>query len=278
MSLLCSACLLSSTASATADGPDFYQVKHVARDDVLNIRSQPHWQANKVGEIPADGRCIKNLGCQGGVTFAEFSGLDEAAQKQILRHRPRWCRIDYQGVTGWVAGRYLAEGSCQPGRAANTQAAYRSPANTGYLIEGLKINLKNGYAATPIADSSASLQTKLVTEPLYVGNSDIGRTAVVVLVQQAGGTGSFYYLSAVDTGHAGAPADIYAPVIFIGDRIKLEKISYQAPWVVLDYLDHGAGQPMSEPPASHRQRRFMVEHGYLLEQKSTGAEVNQGRS
>ena len=104
--------LTAESASATADGPDFYQVTGVANGDVLNIRSHPNPHAEKLGEIPPDGTCLRNLGCQGGLTFQEFTELSKARQAARLKENPRWCRIEYQGVTGWVAGRYLQEGTC----------------------------------------------------------------------------------------------------------------------------------------------------------------------
>lgn len=102
----------ASVACATADGPDFFAVRDVAAGDVLNIRAEPNAKALKVGTIPPDGTCIRNLGCQGGLTFQEFTTLTPEQQQQRLREKPRWCRVEYQGVTGWVAGRYLGEGDC----------------------------------------------------------------------------------------------------------------------------------------------------------------------
>jgi uncharacterized protein YraI len=98
---------------ADADGPDFYAVRGVAQGDVLNIRAEPGPHAHKVGEIPPDGTCIRNLGCKGGLTFREFTELSPAEKERRQRENPRWCRIEYRGVTGWVAGRYLAEGECR---------------------------------------------------------------------------------------------------------------------------------------------------------------------
>jgi len=100
-------------ATAEADGPDFYRVIGVAADDVLNIRAEPSPHATEVGSIPPNADCVRNLGCQGGLTFQEFQTLNPAEQAERLKQNPRWCRIEYQGVTGWVAGRYLAEGGCQ---------------------------------------------------------------------------------------------------------------------------------------------------------------------
>jgi uncharacterized protein YraI len=104
--------LSAGAALAEADGPDFYRVIDVAADDVLNIRAEPDPGAAKVGEIPPGADCVRNLGCRGGLTLQEFTTLSEAEQAERLRQNPRWCQVEYQGVTGWVAGRYLAEGAC----------------------------------------------------------------------------------------------------------------------------------------------------------------------
>jgi hypothetical protein len=105
--------LVALYAFAEADGPDFWQVHGVDPNDVLNIRREADPRAEKIGEIPPDGRCIKNLGCKGGLTVEEFTTLPAAEKETIKKARPRWCRIDYQGTTGWVAGRYLREGACE---------------------------------------------------------------------------------------------------------------------------------------------------------------------
>lgn len=97
---------------AEADGPDYYRVRGVAANDVLNIRAEPDPHGTKLGEIPPHGTCIRNLGCQGGLSFEEFSTLSPAEQERRAREHPRWCKVEYQGVTGWVAGHYLAEGDC----------------------------------------------------------------------------------------------------------------------------------------------------------------------
>jgi hypothetical protein len=103
--------LWSPGVLATADGPDFFAVRGIAANDVLNIRAEPRASARRLGAIPPEGQCIRNLGCQGGLSLAEFTGLTPEQQQQRLRAKPRWCKVQYQGVTGWVAGRYLGEGA-----------------------------------------------------------------------------------------------------------------------------------------------------------------------
>lgn len=102
----------SGLLHAEADSPDYYRVEGVAVDDVLNIRTDPDPRAAKVGEIPPGAECIRNFGCEGGLSFEEYARLSKSEQTEITKKRPRWCRVEYQGINGWVAGRYLAEGGC----------------------------------------------------------------------------------------------------------------------------------------------------------------------
>ncbi len=102
----------SGLALSDADGPDYYKVKGVASNDVLNMHSKADTDSKKVGEIPPGADCIKNLGCKGRLTMSEFTDLSKKEQATILKMRPRWCHIEYYGMKGWVSARYLAEGSC----------------------------------------------------------------------------------------------------------------------------------------------------------------------
>ena len=110
--IACTFLLTGSIVLAEADGPDFWAVTEVKDDDVLNVREKADPHSKKIGEIPPDGTCIKNLGCVGGLTFEEFSTLSDEEKKRIERERPRWCKIEYGTTVGWVAGRYLKEGAC----------------------------------------------------------------------------------------------------------------------------------------------------------------------
>jgi hypothetical protein len=97
------------SAPVEADGPDFYEVTGVESWDVLNMRAEAQAQAPQIGAVPAHGTCIRNLGCVGGLTLEEFTSRSASAKRDIERQRPRWCRIAYHSIEGWVAGRYLRE-------------------------------------------------------------------------------------------------------------------------------------------------------------------------
>lgn len=97
----------SHAARAEADGPDYFAVTGVAAGDVLNIRAAPTASGAKIGEIPADGRHVRNLGCRGGPGFAAWQRMSEAERHEAARRR--WCKVRYGGVEGWVAGWFLKE-------------------------------------------------------------------------------------------------------------------------------------------------------------------------
>ncbi len=102
----------SGLAHATADGPDHYRVQGVSPDRHLMLRAEPSTSSAPLARIPASATCLRSLGCQGGLTFEEFATLGEDEKRRQATERPRWCKVDYRGTVGWVAGRYLAEDGC----------------------------------------------------------------------------------------------------------------------------------------------------------------------
>jgi hypothetical protein len=134
---------------------------------VLNIREAPDAGSVKIGEIPPDGDGIRNLGCQGGLSFGEWQVASEAERQAAARSR--WCRINYQGIEGWVAGRFLAEGtppSPEANRAGPTTVPYPEPdrrrtsATPPYLSpfgtrDALDIRVQPSTRALVVADALA---------------------------------------------------------------------------------------------------------------------------
>ncbi|SIO47781.1 Heat shock protein HslJ [Rhodovulum sp. ES.010] len=121
---------------AEADGPDFFRVTGVAADDVLNIRAAPDARAGKVGEIPPGADGLRNRGCKGGLGFADWQAATEAEREAAARDR--WCRVVFEGVEGWAAARFLAEGSAPAPAAAEADdpVPWRLVAVNGAPVEG----------------------------------------------------------------------------------------------------------------------------------------------
>jgi len=104
------ALLLSpAVALAEADGPDFYRLAGVTANNVLNIRSGPGAEHPIVGAIPADADGIANFGCVGGLVIDQWASA--TAEERAASRNHRWCRVGYNRMIGWSAGRYLVEGA-----------------------------------------------------------------------------------------------------------------------------------------------------------------------
>jgi heat shock protein HslJ len=105
--LVCLASLGSTPALAIADGPNYYSVTGVAASDVLNIRAAPATSGTLIGPMPSDSDGIANLGCVGGLTYAEWEKATEV--ERAAATKTRWCRVGYDRTIGWVAGWFLTE-------------------------------------------------------------------------------------------------------------------------------------------------------------------------
>jgi hypothetical protein len=103
---------VGGAAQAIADGPDHYHLRGVSPGRHLTLRAEPSTASAPLARIPSNATCLRSLGCQGGLTFAEFTTLSEEDQRRRAAENPRWCKVEYMGAVGWVAGHYLAEAPC----------------------------------------------------------------------------------------------------------------------------------------------------------------------
>jgi uncharacterized protein YgiM (DUF1202 family) len=110
----------------TADGPDFFAVTGVAADDVLNLRAGPSAGADKIGSIPHDAGGLRNLGCVGLPAYGEWERMTEQQRRESRMNY--WCKVEFRGNEGWVAGRFLREDGGAPAEApANPSILYKEP-------------------------------------------------------------------------------------------------------------------------------------------------------
>lgn len=130
--LLCAVC--SGGAPATADGPDYYRLNATVPEAERVMLSEPRQDAVQILALPVDAQCLRSLGCQGGLSLQDFTKLSEAEKRQRQAANPRWCKLAYQGRTGWVQGRFLSEAACteaaQDARQESISLARESGATT----------------------------------------------------------------------------------------------------------------------------------------------------
>jgi hypothetical protein len=102
--LLVAVCAPAPTA---AEGPDQWAVTGVPSYDTLNLRVAPSAESKRIARIPHNARGLKNHGCPNHVTFEQWKRMTQYQKDNAARSR--WCQVEYNGLKGWVAGRFLRE-------------------------------------------------------------------------------------------------------------------------------------------------------------------------
>lgn len=85
-------------ADGLRGGPDFWEVKGLARGRTVNLRREASRSAAVVDRL-AEGTILRNKGCR-------------------LEGSQRWCNVERQGapsISGWVAGQFLREAAFSEG-------------------------------------------------------------------------------------------------------------------------------------------------------------------
>jgi hypothetical protein len=102
-------------ASAQAEGPDAFRVVGVPPGHSLALRSSSSLLSPIVGALPANTTGVKNLGCKGGLGFAEWQRA--SAKERAASLERRWCHVRHGNVTGWARAKSLREdtGGDHPG-------------------------------------------------------------------------------------------------------------------------------------------------------------------
>jgi len=134
------------------------------------------------------------------------------------------------------------------------------PENTSYRIKGHEIDLIDGRNKKAAAPGSASKITTTVSGSTAIGNlDDNGRPdAALVLIQNTGGTGTFFYVAAAINctgGYRGTNS------VFLGDRITVRHVSIRNGVIVVDYLDRRPGEPMAAMPTVAKSVYLTVRSG-----------------
>jgi len=159
--------------------------------------------------------------------------------------------------------------ACQP---SSTAASGATPTggppdarSATFVIEKRSVTLVNGRAEKEAAPGSA---TKVVTTlGVQRTTADVdgdGRPdTVAILIQQPGGSGTFYYVAVLLNPFGGV---IATPAVLLGDRITVTGVRIDGRTVLVDILDRAADQPLTASPSVPSTKRFTVDHGALLPQ------------
>lgn len=144
------------------------------------------------------------------------------------------------------------------------------PSNATYAIDGYSYTLANGSAEQEAAPGSAAKTKVAVFGQPAAGdlNGDGKSDAAVVLQYSGGGSGTFYYATAVMNTTAGAKP---LNAILLGDRVAVQNIEIKGNTVVVNYADRKPGEAMTAQPSVGVTRHFAFENGALKEAPAPGA-------
>ncbi len=119
------------------------------------------------------------------------------------------------------------------------------PLNTTYQIEDEPVTLVNGRAETN--SSSTTAVTTIFGQPTLGDlNGDGTPDAAVMLTEDAGGSGTFFYVAvAIKTTNGTQGTN----PILLGDRIAPQNVEIKNGRIVVNYADRKLNEPMTTPPS-----------------------------
>lgn len=137
--------------------------------------------------------------------------------------------------------------------------------NIAYEIEGGMVVLKDGVSETMTASGSAS---KIVTK--YFGNEAKGDVnndgiddIVFLVTQNAGGSGTFYYVVAAITTNNGY---LGTNGILLGDRVAPQTTEVRNGIIIVNYAVRKTEEPMSASPSVGKSKYIIVSGTELKEE------------
>lgn len=137
-----------------------------------------------------------------------------------------------------------------------------NPLNSAYIIEGRRISLQDGQSENTIMPNSAAKERTFVIGQPEIGDldGDGDLDAILLLGQNTGGSGTFYYIAA-----ALKQQGLYHGTngVLLGDRIALQSISIKHGIVFVNYLNRHSHEPMNARPSLLKSIIIVLENERL---------------
>ena len=176
-----------------------------------------------------------------------------------------WIGIFWAVVVG--LGIYIfSKGQNNPASQTNTPVVF-DPLNATYTIDEQPVKLTEGKSEVEAEPGSAiKIITAIFGEPVIGDlNGDGKDDAAMFIVENPGGTGTFYYAAAALNTPAGAQG---TNAIFLGDRIAPQNIEIKDGQIIANYADRKQDEPMAESPSVGVSKYMIVDKTIL--KTSTG--------
>jgi len=157
------------------------------------------------------------------------------------------------------------------------RGAAADPLQASYVVEDQEVRLVAGRGEVKSAPGSATkIRTSVFGKPVYGDlDGDGVDDAALLLVQEPGGSGTFYYVAAALNVH-GAYRGTNA--VLLGDRVAPQNVAIRNGLVVATYADRRPEEPMSAPPSVGKSKYLTLKDGALaaVEPLGDGEQVLEG--
>lgn len=147
----------------------------------------------------------------------------------------------------------------------NEKATF-DPLNATYTIEGELYTLVNGKSEKEIIPGAAAKSITIVWDTPVSGdiNSDGINDAAMIVTNNTGGSGTFYYVVAA-LRNPQTDRTIGTNAILLGDRIAPENISINEDVILVNYANRRPEDSMITPPSVGVSKWIVFKNGKLVE-------------
>jgi len=155
-------------------------------------------------------------------------------------------------------------GKNKPANTTNNQSGLPGSKDFTYLIDNKSVTLKNGMSEVEIAPGSAAKQVTRYLGNDAVGdlNSDGKQDEAFILTQTSGGSGTFYYVAAIQSGKKDFQG---SNAVLLGDRIAVKSLAIKDGKLTVLYADRKKDEPMSAKPSVEVSKILQLNDGKLSE-------------
>lgn len=173
----------------------------------------------------------------------------------------------------WFMGRHVYDP--QADLEAMLPSLPDSPLYASFLFDGQEVALTDGRAEHSLVDGGSSRTTVFVVgEPIYGDVTDDGiDDATLILAQEGGGSGTFYYVA---TAFKDSDGYIGSNALYLGDRINVQHVAVAHGVIRVQFNGRASDTPFTDPATVPEVAYAIAVQGFLERVDTDDAVVREG--